>query len=340
MAWTHYTAPLADGEMLTAGMRRELWEAIEERRALVWPAAEIDFTYLDTLEAAGLASALIRVRDLVGAGWAVTTLHDVLSAIAQRTGGAFAPFKKDTTTADLSWSTSADWQADVAAAIGLTSAALALVWAQSRGVSLREYWNSIRAGITLLKYVRFAAAGSIYSRIQRGNDTTPPYTVAGAVAAYPVYLFDSVLAYEFAQADADSAFFSVTASITAAGVVAVLPDLDCVTGMVVRYNVTIAIDAFASVAAPVASLPVSLSLGSHHGSATSGGGASEVHAIDLTLDAADRGATLPFALRFRAYDTPADFLAFSLSGDEYAEAHTFCTPDKTVGVATPAFQYS
>lgn len=160
MAWTHFTAPLAEGEELTLAMWYELCEALAERLIASQQAVQVDLTEAAAIAAAGILPKGVPVR--VGGGalelmaW-TTVLSGSVSWAANTTTPNYL-----STSAGSSYTTATEWGAE-----GLSEAQWsALKTAVALGWNDRRYWNIIRATIQRLQIVvRDRTSATRYSKV-------------------------------------------------------------------------------------------------------------------------------------------------------------------------------
>lgn len=141
MAWTHYTANLNPGEILTAAMWGELIDALDERIQAAGQSGD-GITDKAALKAAGLGLRAIPYRFLGADGSA--TAYGIAAAIAWRYARTNAAITSE------SGYLAADVAADLGITTGLISAAISA--AGSQGLDSAHLWNIARSAIRILKY--------------------------------------------------------------------------------------------------------------------------------------------------------------------------------------------
>ena len=173
MAWTYFTASLAEGDILTKAMRDELYDAFLERVA----AADMvgDYTVPTELRDCGLITDL--VYD-VGAGSTVR-MATALNAIAPNFIRSewltpAAAFPDASLTSDLEYLAFSGSSVGVKTlwepaknALGLTSQDVVDILAAPL-LDIRQRWNLLREGIRNLSGVRFAFSGSASAYVKSG----------------------------------------------------------------------------------------------------------------------------------------------------------------------------
>jgi hypothetical protein len=191
MPWTHFTAPLAEGQMLTRAMRAELLAALDERLKAVdpsWGVQQAGEAGEDALAASGLATRRLYYRGPASTStYSLSDWHTVLGGLAS------SFYVKDTlgnrpVFARTLWSqstllmraleessiTSTDWSTYVATPL-----------------DTRAYWSMIREAIRLLTWrplLLSQAAGASARRVKAvipaDYESPGPTNLTNAIAAY------------------------------------------------------------------------------------------------------------------------------------------------------------
>jgi len=169
MAWTHYTAPLAAGDELTAAMWQELVSAFEERLIAVGGTGNgLDAVKHAQVVASRLETARIyydeRVRSGDSFAGSVTARADLLHTAIGRLASYYAA---DATLA-AAWVDAGELFLAAATSQGLTGAQWStLTAAVAAGWQDRRYWNVCRAAVLLLRDVRLVRLSSAFSSYER-----------------------------------------------------------------------------------------------------------------------------------------------------------------------------
>lgn len=221
MAWTHYTAPLADDEELTAAMRDELLDAIEERFAAAGAPIVAFDSEMAVVKASGLVTPLA-VWTVGGGAATAGTIATLLATLSAR-------FLRDDSTSFPFWagSGSNSLLETAAAAEGLSPAEWAAVEAAATaGWHLRPWWNVCRRAVSLLDKVRRPVTSTILE--DRGVRTvfaTFAAAVADLVAATPsTASFSGLSAYLISHTPPDYIQYDFSVTQTSRGTVEVPAD--------------------------------------------------------------------------------------------------------------------
>ena len=178
MAWTHFTAPLVDGQIFTAAMRAELLAALDERLKAANPAwgltAGGDHA---VLEAAGLATRRLSYtgpdiggdRSLAGAVAALGASYR-RPEFFEGAGGSITAYS----------GVFADAEADLGLPAGASSTF------RSSVLDTRGYWNLIRAALMRLRWLELSVptGASEFRDGGLGALDDPPVSFATAKARW------------------------------------------------------------------------------------------------------------------------------------------------------------
>lgn len=173
MAWTYYTAPLAEGEELTAAMWYELCEALAERLSATGQTEQVDLTAAAAIRDAGLAMLTVPISTS-GAAAVMTSWLTILTYTPPRARWAV---DASSTTQLTNAITSTEWEAEGLTESEWTAVKNAAVFDK---VSSRHFWNVLRASIMRLD-IMIVPATTATQTSKNGSDGS---SWSGAVADY------------------------------------------------------------------------------------------------------------------------------------------------------------